>query len=106
MDILGFLMDLGMLFSWLISPFVKFPPLAFLPAAVFFATWIRLRSKNCIGILLTGIMWLLFGLYETGMYFWSRTVIAPIRVDLAMVSLVLFIVTAIGILNLVRWYRD
>ena len=43
--------------------------------------------------------WILFGVYESYMYHWSRTVIAPIRVDLLLLTPILYAVTVIGLVQ-------
>jgi len=42
--------------------------------------------------------WLLYGAYETWMYFWMQTVIAPIRVDLLLIAPLLYLAAAAGLL--------
>ena len=41
-------------------------------------------------------IWVVCGIYETFMYYWMQTVIAPIRVDLLLIVPLLYIVTIIG----------
>lgn len=85
-----------------ILPFVFFPPLAFAVAGLFgWALW-RRRGEPAtrrFGIALTLAAWCLFGVYECYMYYWSRTVIAPIRVDLLLVTPVLYAVTIFGLIQ-------
>ena len=51
------------------------------------------------GIALTVAAWGLFGIYESYMYYWSRTVIAPIRVDLLLLTPILYAVTIFGLVQ-------
>jgi len=51
------------------------------------------------GIALAVAVWALFGVYEGYMYFWSRTVIAPIRVDLLLLTPILYAVTILGLVQ-------
>jgi len=51
----------------------------------------------------TGALWVLYALYEGYMYFWSKTVIVPIRVDLLLLTPVLYLVSLAGILG---WWRS
>lgn len=85
-----------------ILPFVFFPPLAFVVAGVFgWALWWRRREPfmGRYGIALAVAAWCLFGVYESYMYYWSRTVIAPIRVDLLLLTPVLYAVTIFGLIQ-------
>jgi hypothetical protein len=85
-----------------ILPFIFFPPLAFVVAGLFgWAYWRRRREPfiGRFGIVLAVAAWCLFGIYEIYMYYWSRTVIAPIRVDLLLVTPILYAVTIFGLVQ-------
>lgn len=65
------------------------PPLAFLPAPVFFFLAIRLWGRGSglprdggIVVGMVGFAWLLYAVYQLVMLSWSKTVMAPIRVDI------------------------
>ena len=89
-------------FFYPILPFVFFPPLAFAVAGLFgWALWWRRREpfmRRC-GIVLAVVVWCLFGVYESYMYVWSRTVIAPIRVDLFLLTPILYAATVFGLIQ-------
>ncbi|MHA1599577.1 MAG: hypothetical protein ACTSW2_02035 [Alphaproteobacteria bacterium] len=81
-------------------PFLFLPPLALAPAGLF--AWLHARCKARSGrrsvmILLAIVTWLLYSAYETFMYYWSQSVVAPIRVDLLLVSPVLYAATLLGL---------
>jgi len=109
-------MDFGAPLRWVVVPFVYFPPLAFVPAFIFITVWFKFRSKsasstnpairNRTSVLFAGVMWACYGLYEIRMYFWSQTVHAPIRIDLLIIALVLFLVSVIAVFNSIRWHRS
>jgi hypothetical protein len=85
-----------------ILPFVFFPPLAFVVAGLFvWALWWRWREPfmRRFGIAMAVAAWGLFGVYECYMYYWSRTVIAPIRVDLLLLTPILYTVTIFGLVQ-------
>jgi hypothetical protein len=85
-----------------ILPFVFFPPLAFAVAGLFgWAYWRRRREPflGRFGVAFAVAIWCLFGIYESYMYYWSRTVIAPIRVDLLLVTPILYAVTIFGLIQ-------
>ncbi len=48
------------------------------------------------------LTWTVYGIYETRMYFWMKTVIAPIRVDLLLIVPVLYLLTIIATIALWR----
>lgn len=84
------------------------PLLGLAPALVFFISYIFARvvgfaaaSKGArLSVLAAGIIWLLFTSYEWRMSYWERTVIAPIRVDLLLLTPVLYVITVIGLVGL------
>lgn len=57
------------------------------------------RASRGIRFLLLAVVaaWMAYGIYETIMYFWMQTVIAPIRVDLLLIAPVLYLVTLVGL---------
>jgi hypothetical protein len=68
------------------------PLLAFLPAPVFFFFALRLggggsglRRDGGIVVGMVGFAWLLYAVYQIIMMDWSKTVIAPIRIDILIV---------------------
>ena len=76
------------------------PVLAFLPAAAFALLAWGMRGGArfpFIALAATAALWALFGVYETAMHEWEKTVTAPIRVDLLLLAPVLWLVTVIGI---------
>lgn len=98
----------GCLF-WFLTPlglFVDHPFLALLPAAVFLAYYFVRRlaaeepeaRRQVRWSLFAGLAWFLYTFYELAMDQWSRSVSAPIRVDLVFVGpfLILLTVMALG----------
>ena len=78
------------------------PYVALAPALVCLIAWTRYRPAPRARLLLfTAIAWVAYAAYETRMYFWAKTVSAPIRVDLLLIGPVLYVVT-LG--ALVRWW--
>ena len=80
------------------------PVLAFLPAAAFALLSWRMRGRGRFpfaALAAASALWTLFGIYETAMHEWEKTVTAPIRVDLVLLAPVLWIVTMIGIIAMV-----
>ncbi len=45
------------------------------------------------------VVWAAYAVYEWTMHLWERTVVAPIRVDLALLAPVLYLAAGIGILS-------
>jgi len=94
-------------FGVFLAPFVVFvdhPWLALLPA-VFFAMAglypFLARRKEQYGpaalVLTCGVAWVAYALYEWRMNAWSRTVVAPIRLDMFVVAPFLYVLTAAGL---------
>lgn len=78
------------------------PYLALIPALIFGIAY-RLRQPLAPrALLVAAVTWALYAAYETYMYFWSRTVTAPIRVDLLLLTPILYLLTLIA---LVSWWR-
>lgn len=85
-----------------ILPFVFFPPLSFVVAGVFgWALWRRRGEPLArrFGIAIAIAAWFLFGIYESYMHYWSRSVIAPIRVDLLLLVPILYALTIFGLVQ-------
>ena len=80
------------------------PGTAMIPAAIFAGLYIKRRNRiSKFGRILTiciTFLWTLYGVFETGMYFWMKTVIAPIRVDLLLIVPILYLLTIVGIMAL------
>lgn len=97
----------------LFLPFVLMmavPGGAVVPGALFLlVTWKRwARASRGVRFLLLAVVavWMVYGIYETIMYFWMRTVIAPIRVDLLLIAPVLYLVTLVGLVSAWRAGRS
>jgi hypothetical protein len=78
------------------------PYLALVPAFLFWLGYRRVRPRAAGWLLGPAVLWLLYAAYETYMFFWSRTVTAPIRIDLLLLAPVLYLATVVG---LVAWWR-
>jgi hypothetical protein len=78
--------------------------LTLVPVTVFGAGYWQLRRarRRSRGLLITTAVWLLCAAYEGVMSVWAQHVIAPIRIDLIVLSPVMYIVTAMGFLS---WWR-
>jgi hypothetical protein len=83
-----------------------FPGGAFLPAIIFTALYLKRRSGmtklSRAATMFATLTWVVYGVYETRMYFWMRTVIAPIRVDLLLIVPALYLITVIATIALLR----
>jgi len=77
-----------------------------IPAAIFVGLYFKKRNGiSKVSRILTicvALVWTIYGLYETGMYFWMKTVIAPIRVDLLLIVPILYLVTIVGTIALIK----
>jgi len=82
------------------------PGTAMIPAAIFVGLYFKKRNGiSKVSRILTicvALVWTIYGLYETGMYFWMKTVIAPIRVDLLLIVPILYLVTIVGTIALIK----
>jgi hypothetical protein len=78
------------------------PYLALVPALLFWLGYRAVRPRAPRLLVGVAVLWALYAAYETYMYFWSKTVTAPIRVDLLLLGPVLYIATGVG---LVAWWR-
>ena len=91
-------MDLGRAIFSPIGIIVSAPGVALLPAGVFLGGWwTSPRNAASSGVLIAGIAWLMYTIYETRMYFWAKTVHAPIRVDLLIIAPVLYLLSIVGV---------
>jgi hypothetical protein len=92
-----------------INWFIERPYLAILPVLIFGFCYLSLRSgsaKVARRIALTAaILWLLYAIYEWRMFLWSRTVSAPIRVDLLLIAPVLYLTTVAGLVASIVGFR-
>jgi len=76
------------------------PVPALLPALAFALLALAMRGRArrpSILLALVSAAWIVFGIYEMGMREWEKTVTAPIRVDLLLLTPVLWMMTMIGI---------
>jgi len=86
---------------------VGIPGLAFIPGLALLTDYYLHRLSNAPRrslrwLLTSAVTWLLYAAYETGMYFWSRNVIAPIRIDLLVLAPALYAALVVGI---IQWLR-
>jgi len=100
MDIIGFIF-------WPIKWAHEEPRRALLVAAALFLHYVILRlmarqrtaiSTDVLNALAVGL-WVAFWPYETQMLKWEKTVIAPIRVDLFLVAIFLYGMTAASVVK-------
>lgn len=92
---------------------LSYPPLAFIPAALFLLYYfVRRPAAAERGVpgevrwsLVAGLAWMVYGFYEMLMYQWSKTVMGAIRVDLFLVLPVLFLLTAVAIVSCVSFKK-
>jgi hypothetical protein len=95
--------DLPTLFYAPMRLFLARPYLALVPALAFAAGFRALRGRRGAGLLLSAaILWALYAAYETYMRHWSKTVVAPIRVDLLLLAPVLYAAVAAALMG---WWR-
>ena len=78
------------------------PYLALVPALVFWLGYRAVRPDASRLLLGVSGLWVLYAAYETYMFFWSKTVTAPIRLDLLLLGPLLYLATAIGLL---AWWQ-
>ncbi len=82
------------------------PGTALIPGITFIVLYFVRRRKiakiSRLIVVGTSIVWLIYGIYETKMYFWMKTVIAPIRVDLLLIIPILYLLTIVGIIALIK----
>ncbi len=78
--------------------FVTLPPLAFGPALLLGLCFDRHRAGlggwRQTAVLAGIVAWLAYAVYECAMWIWAREIIAPIRLDLALIAPPLAAVTA------------
>ena len=94
----------------LLAPMVVFmaaPAVAFLPGALFIMASVgglRVRGPRrgaAVLGLLAGLAWVAYGIYELRMHAWSKTVTAPIRLDLGCIAPVLLGLSTVGAFALI-----
>ena len=98
------------IFFFPIAVMVGYPLLALVPAGGFLGFYFWQRNweessnfkKAYFRVLLGGLVWLVFAIYEYRMYHWSKTIVAPIRVDLLLITPILYLFTIAGILAIWR----
>ena len=81
-----------------------FPPIAALIAVGFGYCWLSLLRGKWVArgpfglksVLAAALLWLCYFFYESFMYYWSRSVIAPIRVDLLLIAPLLYLISFFG----------
>jgi hypothetical protein len=92
-----------------INWFIERPYLAILPVLIFGFCYFGLRSRSATvarRIALTAaILWLLYAIYEWRMFLWSKTVSAPIRIDLLLIAPVLYLTTVAGLVASIVGFR-
>ena len=83
-----------------------FPGGALLPAIGLMVVYLQRRNRisklRRVTVIVATLAWMVYGIYETRMYFWMKTVIAPIRVDLLLIVPVLYLVTIVAAIALWR----
>lgn len=87
-------------------PFLDRPYLALVPAVIFGFGHASLRPRAPRPLAVAALLWVAYAAWETYMYFWSKTVPAPIRVDLLMLAPALYFFTALGVFTWWRAARD
>ncbi len=93
-------MDFPTLFYGPMRLFVERPYLALAPTLAFGAGFRALRGRRGSGwVLVAAALWGLYTAYEAYMFHWSKTVVAPIRVDLLLLAPILYAVTAAGVVG-------
>lgn len=93
-------------------PFVamtSYPGAALVPGVVILVALLlrgrRLQGTGRVFVAGVAVLWLIYGIYETVMYFWMQTVIAPIRVDLLFLAPLLWAFTAAALAVLLAGAR-
>ena len=85
---------------------ISIPGGAFIPPVVFTLLYLMRKTKiNGLGRKISIsviIVWVVYGVYETYMYYWMKTVVAPIRVDLLVITPILYLLTIICIIVLIK----
>jgi hypothetical protein len=94
---------LGLLFFAPFALLVARPYLALAPALIFGLGYVRLQPAAPRSLLAATVLWALYAAYETCMFFWAKTVVAPIQVDLLLLARILYLVT---VLAAVGWWRE
>lgn len=85
---------------------ISLPGTALIPGITFIVLYFvrrrKIAGKSRLIVVGTSIVWLIYGIYETKMYFWMKTVVAPIRVDLLLIVPVLYLLAIIGTFALIK----
>jgi len=85
---------------------ISIPGGALIPPAVFTVLYFMRRTKIArfgrIILISVIIFWTVYGVYETYMYYWMKTVIAPIRVDLLIITPILYLLAIVFIIVLIK----
>ena len=86
------------------------PGTALIPAAIFVGLYIKRRNRiskfsRMLTINVT-LLWTIYGIYETRMYFWMKTVIAPIRIDFFLIVPILYLMTIVGTIALIKTKKN
>jgi hypothetical protein len=91
-------------FLRMMAIFIQYPWLAAVVGVVMLALG---RSRRRGTAVATGIIWLLYAVYETGMkQRWLCTGECNIRVDLLLVYPILLVLTVVSVVSLLRTKRD
>jgi hypothetical protein len=100
-------------FFFPVALLTAFPLGALVPAGAFFAFFLKFRGRTqtpdmkraVFWTLAAGLVWLAYALYKLKMHQWSKTVVAPIRVDLLLLTPILYLFTIFGIWNVRRLFK-
>ena len=82
--------------------FILFPPFAFLAALIFLFLFLGVRKNvkpSKYLLLLTVFLWVIYGTWEIKVFYWSKTVITPIRMDLLIIVPILYIASIAAVLS-------
>lgn len=95
-----------LLFDFFLSPIPSFVIGAGLILASIVLKTRRIQFKSMYSAWITGMLWLLHGIYEMRMDAWGKTVSTPIRIDIFLIAPVLLLTFARAISNIRRLLRD
>lgn len=84
--------------------FIVFPYVALAPALTFLIGYLTNRNKfrnpnlksAKWAVLLAVLVWILYAIWEIKVYFWSKTVVAAIRVDLLVITPILYLSSVVA----------
>jgi hypothetical protein len=102
------------IFFFPIALLTVYPLGALIPSGFFLVFYLGLRGKAgqpelkraSFWTLVAGLIWLVYALYEFKMHQWAKTVTAPIRVDLLLLTPVLYFFTILGVWNIRRLLKS